>query len=265
MPWHLPFLAAGDGEAIIWLIILVFWGISSLINKVKEKKAAEQRRASGQQRTTVPPRARSQASPPPPPPRHPAPASDPAEELRRFLEEITGKSIHAPEASPVEEPPVPDIHFDPPSSPPQPAPVTAHAKAGTIVFDPPLLMGASAPLAQGTSPSGMGEIKDADHGSVYDNVGEMEDIEDLMNRQAAGLYSGDAMMRQDSLLINLSRIQVPLMTLPLISYKSVRYETDHIAIKSSRHALRDAMVARVILSPCKALEHSPSLPDTNNT
>jgi hypothetical protein len=78
-----------------------------------------------------------------------------------------------------------------------------------------------------------------------------------MSRQAATLYSGETMVHQDSMLVNLSKIRVPLMTLPFISYKSVRHAVNRPPLTGNRDALHQALIARVVLGPCKAFDAAP--------
>lgn len=233
---HLPhLLAASDAGAIIWLIILVFWGFSTVMQKGREKKEAEKRRARQQYGSGSP----APAAAPPLPRRE---VASPEEELKRFLEEITGRKTAAAPPPPAAAPdpprrvivrkrePEPLIQFDAPPPDPAPAPAKPHnAYAQTSA-----------------------EIGSIHEGDAYAPLGEIEDIEKLMDRQAAALYSGETMVRPDSMLVNLSKIRVPLMTLPLVSYKSVKHAVDRPALKGNRHALQQALIARVILGPCKA-------------
>ncbi|MFO1489607.1 MAG: hypothetical protein U1F77_09945 [Kiritimatiellia bacterium] len=240
---HLPhLLAASDAGAIVWLVILIFWGFSTVMQKGREKKEAEKRRARQQSGSRGP------AAAPPLPRRE---AASPEEELKRFLEEITGRKTAPAPPPPVAAPepprrvivrkrePEPLIQFDEPP-PPAPAPVVAtphNAYAQTSA-----------------------EIGSIHEGDAYAPLGEIEDIEKLMDRQAAALYSGETMVRPDSMLVNLSKIRVPLMTLPLVSYKSVKHAAYRPALKGNRHALQQALIARVILGPCKAFGDDVSSP-----
>lgn len=238
---HLPhLLAASDAGAIVWLVILVFWGLSTVLQKGREKKEAEKRRARQPSGPGAP-------APAPPLPRREV--ASPEEELRRFLEEITGRKPPPPPppAATPEPPrrvivrkrePEPLIQFDTPPPAPDPVVATPHnAYAQTSA-----------------------EIGSIHEGDAYAPMGEIEDIEKLMDRQAAALYSGETMVRPDSMLVNLSKIRVPLMTLPLVSYKSVKHAVDRPALKGNRHALQQALIARVILGPCKAFGDDVSSP-----
>ena len=52
-------------------------------------------------------------------------------------------------------------------------------------------------------------------------------------------------------------IRVPLMTLPFVSYKSVRHAVNRPPLTGSRDALHQALIARVVLGPCKAFDAAP--------
>jgi hypothetical protein len=155
--------------------------------------------------------------------------------------------------------------------PPPPPPPTAHQdsnaayvnkrKAATsqppaIQFDEPPPR--PAPVEQrGAYANTSQEIGAANDQHIYETLDEIEDIEVLMTRQAASLYSGETMVRQDSMLVNLSKIRVPLMTLPFVSYKSVRHAVNRPPLTGSRDALHQALIARVVLGPCKAFDAAP--------
>ena len=248
MPLHPPILAANDAGALIWLIIMIFWAISTVAQKLREKKEAERRRA-------LRPAGPSGAPPPPPPLPESRKPVDPEEELRRFLQELTGMGPAHSKPEPAEPPPLPP-------EPPRPPPVRHHKRRPApeppplIQFDEPTPApvrveqpGAYANLTQ--------EIGAADDQHIYQTLDEIEDIEVLMSRQAAHLYSGETMVRQDSMLVNLSKIRVPLMTLPFVSYKSVCHPANRPPLTSDRHALRQSLIARVVLGPCKALDATP--------
>lgn len=250
---HPPILAASDAGALIWIIIMIFWAISTLAQKAREKKEAERRRA-------LRPAGPSGAPVPAPPPPSEPKAVDPEEELRRFLREITGLPPEPPKPQPppAAPPPLPPSRHKPPASnahkhkvapPPTPA----------IQFDepppaPPVPTGRQSAGAYANTTQEIGSANDA---RIYETLGEIEDIEVLMSRQAASLYSGETMVRQDSMLVNLSKIRVPLMTLPFVSYKSVRHAVNRPPLTGSRDALRQALIARVVLGPCKAFDSAP--------
>ncbi len=249
MPFHPPILAANDAGALIWLIIMIFWAFSTVAQKMREKKEAERRRA-------LRPAGPSGAPPaPPPPPLESRPPADPEEELRRFLQELTGMGPAQPDPPPAAPPPLPSEPPPPPASrrhrrrpSPEPPPLIQFDQPP----DPPVraeLSGAYANTAQ--------EIGAADDQHIYQTMDEMEDIEVLMSRQAATLYSGETMVHQESMLVNLSKIRVPLMTLPFVSYKSVRHAANRPPLTGNREALRQALIARVVLGPCKAFDSAP--------
>ena len=249
MSFHPPLLAAGGAGMIIWLIIIVFWALSTMVQKSREKQEAERRRA-------LRPAGSSGAPPPPPPPREPQrEAADPEEELRRFLREITGMPTAQPKPQPAPPPPLPTLqqktsrsnaHKRKTTPPPTPAIQFDEPPARPVRVEP---TGAYANTSQ--------EIGAANDQHIYETLDEIEDIEVLMSRQAATLYSGETMIRQDSMLVNLSKIRVPLMTLPFVSYKSVRHAVNRPPIKSDRESLRQALIARVVLGPCKAFDSAP--------
>ena len=247
MHFHPPLLAAGGAGMIIWLIIIVFWALSTMVQKSREKKEAERRRA-------LRPAGPSGAPPPLVPPPEPQKAADPEEELRRFLQELTGMGPAQPKPEPAAPPPLP---------PAQPRRMTARAHPRTAPPPPPLIQFDEPPAAPARAePAGAyantsQEIGAANDQHIYETLDEMEDIEVLMTRQAASLYSGETMVRQDSMLVNLSKIRVPLMTLPFVSYKSVRHATNRPPLTGSRDALRQALIARVVLGPCKAFDAAP--------
>ncbi len=159
-----------------------------------------------------------------------------------------------PKTQPAAPPPIP------PSQPRPMAAKTPQRKAPprppAIQFDEPPTRPARAEQT-GAYANTSQEIGAANDQHIYETLDEIEDIEVLMTRQAASLYSGETMIRQDSMLVNLSKIRVPLMTLPFVSYKSVRHATNHPPLTGSRDALRQALVARVILVPCKAFDSAP--------
>lgn len=252
MSFHPPLLASGGAGAVLWLVIIVFWAISTLAQKSREKKEAERRRA---MRPPGPPGA--PPAPPPPPPRQEA--ADPEEELRRFLREITGMPPEPPKPRPAAPPPLP-----PAEPPPRMARQTHKRKSAApppspaIQFDePPAAPTAREVASAGAYANTTQEIGSANDARIYETLGEIEDIEVLMSRQAASLYSGETMVRQDSMLVNLSKIRVPLMTLPFVSYKSVRHAVNRPPLTGNRDALRQALVARVVLGPCKAFDTAP--------
>lgn len=244
MSFHPILLASGGAGAVIWLIIIVFWAFSTLAQKNREKKEAERRRA-------LRPAGSSGAPPPPPPPPRKREVVDPEEELRRFLQELTGMGPAEPRA------PAP-----PPPPPAQPPSTSARARKRTVPPPPPIQFDEPPTAPARVEPAGAyanttQEIGAANDQHIYETLEEIEDIEVLMTRQAASLYSGETMVRQDSMLVNLSKIRVPLMTLPFVSYKSVRHAVDRPPLTDSRDALRQALIARVVLGPCKAFDAAP--------
>ena len=251
MSFHPPLLASGGAGALLWLIIIVFWAFSTLAQKSREKKEAERRRA-------MRPAGPSGAPPPPPPPPSPKrEAVDPEEELRRFLRELTGMPPAPPKPQPLAPPPLPPAQARPRAA------YVNKSKAATsqppaIQFDePPPPSRAPVAPGGGAYANKTQEIGSANDAHIYEMLGEIEDIEVLMSRQAASLYSGETMVRQDSMLVNLSKIRVPLMTLPFISYKSVRHAVNRPQLTGNRDALHQALIARVVLGPCKAFDAAP--------
>ena len=157
-----------------------------------------------------------------------------------------------PKPQPAAPPPIP-------SSQPRPLVAKTHKRPPpppAIQFDEPPARPARVEQS-GAYANTSQEIGAANDQHIYETLDEMEDIEVLMSRQAASLYSGETLVRQDSMLVNLSKIRVPLMTLPFISYKSVRHATNHPPLTGDRDALRQALIARVILGPCKAFDAAP--------
>lgn len=102
-------IAAGIGiEELVWLVILIIWGIAQTVQKARENRRAPTR---------------------PPPPSRPATPMD--DELREFLEQLSGRSSSATtvleeeleeDVEPVETPPRPAPAPRPPPPPVRPVP-----------------------------------------------------------------------------------------------------------------------------------------------
>lgn len=80
-------MASGPGiEALIWIVIMIFWGIAQVIQKSK----AQQRRPSG--------------APPRPAPQRPENMPPVSDEIRELLKELTGQTVEIEELEPEPEP-----------------------------------------------------------------------------------------------------------------------------------------------------------------
>lgn len=92
-------VAKGNFEDLIFVIFALIWGVSSLLTRLA-KKRIEQTRAQG----TATPGARPKPGRPPKPP-----GGDGGEQLRRFLEELTGVKIetHPTAQEKLQPPPTP--------------------------------------------------------------------------------------------------------------------------------------------------------------
>jgi len=207
----MSFLARIDPELIVWLIVVFFWVVAQVIDKIKQATGKEEKR----------------------PPRRSAPPTDAAgqpsmeDDLRDFLESLTGyaeeeEEVHEewhpkPQAEPE---PATVVRLDPPPPPPPPLPE---------------------PVLVQAKPNADTDFK---------AIKEIEDIKETIH------LSHQSAVTQSSLL---HMQTIKLATVPMPAFHTQAHDHPSKPPKfKNRKAFKDAVMAQVVLGPCKALERPES-------
>ncbi len=232
-------LADGFISFLVYLAIAVIWVIGQIVqNKEAKRKAEEFKRKREEKARTSPP----------PPARTPPSSKTLEAELQEFLGRISG------EQTPVAPSPEPVILFDPPKPAAKPV----------IVFDkpkpaapPPLPKASPPPVAMPTHMQRQAaQIRDMDTEDVYKTVEELKDIGEMDMDQAAGSISNTALASVRTLMVDMSRTNVPLPRLPMRNNRSVLTQTTKPRL-SNREVLRRTLVGNLLLGTPKALQKNP--------
>ena len=238
----------GEGDSIlpliVWAIIGAFWLFAQISQK---KKDYDRLRRQGKPlnrpaidvegRQTRPSRTREARN---------QPRANVEDEMRAFLEQLTG---NAPQPEPPEPPPAP-VAPTPPPIPRRPEP--------TIEFDD----NAEVPTASlNDSQNRIKELRDIDESiyeiddlNVYKEADKIIDIADLERElENEALHATQALVNVRTFITKLDTLTVPIMRTEMLSMRPVCTKTSRPNL-TQRKAFRQAVVGRIILSPCKALE-----------
>lgn len=213
MPFPSPILAKLPGELWIYLFFGVLWVIGVISERIKKNN----------QRQTRPDPNAGRA----PAPAEPEEQTDPdLKELERRFREMIGMDSE-PATAEAEPPPLPRA---------QPA-RAAQAEAGRITFDPQ------------TEPARPSRAVIVEPSDAFAQIEDIQDIAEIMDQT-----EGDTSRFKPgvSTLVNLSKIKIPLIRMPVLSQAGSRSQTPHRNLHD-RAILRDSLVANVILGPPKGL------------
>lgn len=225
-------------EAIIWLIILIFWGIAQFIQKARE--------AGRSARPSRPPR--------------PQPESPLDDELKRMLEELTGvpsresgttvleeQTVEPSAETPPPRPPPPVQRPSRPVAPSRPKPVHARVRFPPPETErpPPAPVVAPPPAAVPVEPAAATTSAHLAYAAVGEHAADVGGVQAVGRFAMAGI--GSAAMQ--SRIVRSPRM--PLMTTrmtghlgaPLISARELR----------DKQELKRAVLAKMILDPPIAL------------
>lgn len=216
MPFPSPILAKIPGELWIYLFFGVLWIIGVISERIKKNSQAQPR--------PTPPAGRV------PPAEEPEPEDKPDEdlkELERRFREMIGLDTEPATAEP-EPPPLPSRTVPPRPPDLVPARITYDAQPEQRDF------------ARTTS-------FDAD-----DAFAQLEDIQDIAEVMDQSQEDTSRFKPGVSTLVNLSKIKIPLIRMPVLSQAGSRTQTSHRNLHD-RAILRDSLVTNVILGPPKGL------------
>jgi hypothetical protein len=240
-------------KIIFWVGVMIFWVIGQIAQKKKDQEALK--RQAKPQQVQRPQQAQSPA-PRPVQSDRPSPStststpastgsrSDIEDDMRKFLEQLTGNAQQAA--------PKPTPKPAPPPMPVRPQP--------TIQFDEEPVVrtvvkkGKKADQSETDRLHDIDEsIYDLDDSAVYKEADAIIDMAEL-ERQIEGehLHAAQTLVNVRTFIIDFDTLTVPIMRTDILSMRPVRTKTSHPKL-SQKKALRQAVVSRIILSPCKAL------------
>ena len=239
---------------IIWVVIGAFWVLAQIVQK-KNQTAKLQDQA----RQMPPPDTGSASMSSPPPPASHSPATQTAEssiedEMRSFLEQITGNTPQPPQPQKASlPPPAPARKVPPVGPPPIPASRKRAASNPRLQFDAPPPQPLPTPLPIPSDFPTFDESIYAIDDDVYGQDTEIIDIVDLEKQiEGESLDADQALVNVRAFITKLDTLTVPIMSTQLLSMRPVRTRTSRPNLKN-REAMRQAVIARIILSQPKAL------------
>ncbi len=209
-------------EALIWIIIAFLWVVAQLVSQYKEK----QRRA--QRQTGAPPPSRPQG-----------PSFE--DEIRNFLENLSGEREVEPEEDAFAPPPPPR-----PAEPPAPRPVAVRRRPARR-FESDM---DTAAQAMARAASRQREILEA---TAAEMPGEAV-VEGVVEQHRGSTH---AMIDPETFLVDLRSLRVPMIQIP-VQMLSI---TDEIAPRPPLNTtpdLKRALISQIILSPPLAMGEDKS-------
>ncbi|MCS6772350.1 MAG: hypothetical protein NZ740_10055 [Kiritimatiellae bacterium] len=223
MPVIMP-LAAGIGiEELIWLVILIIWGIAQTLQKAREGRRA-------------PPR--------PPPASRPSPASPLDEELRELLEQLSGRPSPPTAEQRYEEVEVETEPAEP--APPPPRPAAPEFRPPPLVVTPPVM---SFPVTAPAAPSYPSTL------NLEGNQMTLSGVSTSQPDETSGRTLLRSALNAPGLSMRMKSLHFKGMSRLLSFNPSATRGPALVAARDLRNkrALRRAMLTKFILDPPRAL------------
>lgn len=208
-------------EALIWIIIAFLWVVAQLVSQYKEKQRRAQRR---------------NGAPPPAPPQ----GQTFEDEIRNFLENLSGEREAEPEEDDFAPPP------PRPAEPPAPRPVAIRRR-------PPRRLESDMDTAAQAMARAAGRQREILEAAAAEMPGEAV-VEGVVEQHRGSTH---AMIDPETFLVDLRSLRVPMIQVP-VQMLSITDETATRPPMNTTRALKQALISQIILSPPLAMGEDKS-------